>query len=208
MKTGSLGGRFGTLFTAELKLALKGLPIWWYAGAIGFIVFGALAGDDVGREWVLPFAWIWPVLVWSKMGVRESENHMEALVLTAPRPLSRQLPAIFLTGLLIAVILGSGVLARLVIAGDMSAVASWVATATFIPAAAIALGTWGQSARLFQMVYLSVWYAGPMQGVGLFDFIGLKPDIPVDTNRVLTVVGVTAVLIVIGIAGRARQIRY
>ncbi|MGD2206725.1 MAG: hypothetical protein PVH17_08095, partial [Anaerolineae bacterium] len=60
--------RFTSVLRAELRLALRGQPWWWYLGALGWAVAGLLAPADASREFLLPAAWLWPLLVWSAMG--------------------------------------------------------------------------------------------------------------------------------------------
>ena len=45
----------------------------------------------------------------------------------------------------------------------------------FIPALAFGLGTLSASPRLFEVVYLLLWYIGPMNHVATLDFTGMAP---------------------------------
>ena len=170
----------GRLLIAELRLALKGLQWWWYLVAAGLVVAGLVLPLDDGQRWILPVAWLWPILIWSDMGVREVTHRTNQIVFAASRPLSRQLPMAWSAGLFVALIAGSGVLVRMLIEADGEAILTWSAGALFIPSLALALGTWSSSAKLFQMTYLFLWYVGPMQQIQRFDFMGLDSQAAVD----------------------------
>ncbi|WP_205687891.1 hypothetical protein, partial [Ciceribacter ferrooxidans] len=79
----------------------------------------------IARAWILPFAWIWPIVTWSAMGTRDVRHGTTALLDSSPRPLERQLPALWLSGVLVAVTLGLGVGVRLLVAGNLSAALAW-----------------------------------------------------------------------------------
>ncbi|MFO7684060.1 MAG: hypothetical protein R6X34_28850, partial [Chloroflexota bacterium] len=83
---------FAVLVVAELKLLLKGRSLLWYAGAAGLILACLLAPLETTRRWLLPLAWLWPLLLWSEIGVRERRYRMDQLLFSAPAPLWRQLP--------------------------------------------------------------------------------------------------------------------
>jgi hypothetical protein len=199
------GWRFGTVFAAELRLMLKGRSRWWYLVALGLLIgsFSAPAGEPRGK--VLAFAWLWPVLVWSAMGTRESRYAMGSLVFSSARALERQLPAAWLAGVAVCWITGAGVAIRSVFAGDWVHLLGWVVGSMFIPAMALALGVWGGTSKLFEGLYTAFWYAGPVQPTPALDFMGASP---VFSARIpLYYLAATFVLLAAAVVGRRRQIR-
>jgi hypothetical protein len=206
--------RFGRTLRAELRLMLKGQRWWWYLVALGLIVAG-LTGDQVRHE-VLPYAWLWPLLVWSAMGVLETRHRTEHLVFSAPHPLSYQLPATWLAGVVVAVLAGSGVLVRLLLDGDWVGIGAWLAGGLFIPTLALALGCWSGNSKLFEVVYTILWYAGPVEGIAVLDFMGASggsvsctcspvgATFPV--NMPLITLAWTVVLLALAFVGRRRHI--
>jgi hypothetical protein len=161
-----------TVFAGELKLMLNGRPWWYWAVFVGLIVAGAATPIGVSRGTILPFAWIWPILIWSAMGAREARDGTEELVFTAPRPLMRQLPSTYFAGVAVALAAGSGVALKCVTTGSFAALGGLSAGALFVPAMALCLGTWSGGSKLFEAVYTVVWYVGPMQHVPALDFMG------------------------------------
>ena len=163
---------FYRMFRAELRLALKGSHWWWYALAGGLVVAQGASPLEISRGPLLTAAWIWPLLLWSAMGVREARHGTQQLIFSAPRVLPRQLPAGWLVGVLIAVATGGGVAVRLLLARNYSGFLGWSAGALFIPTLALALGVWTGSSRAFEGFYTGLWYIGPLNQVRGLDFTG------------------------------------
>jgi len=199
--------QFTRMLSAELRLALQGLQWWWYVVAAGLIVLGFVLPLEDGQRWVLPFAWVWPLLIWSGMGVRETEHHTDQLVFSVSRPLRRQLPVTWLAGLVVALLAGSGVLLRVLLAADGDAVLTWTTGALFIPSLALALGTLSGNSRTFQIAYLMLWYAGPMQGIQRFDFMGLDSKESVADGLPMVFITAAVVLLALATVGRRRQLQ-
>ena len=196
--------RFGALVRAELKLMLKGQRWWWHLGTAIVVVVGLATPLRAARESVLPFAWLWPALLWSGMGVREERYQTGELVLSSPRALTRQLPALWLAGVLVAALAGGGVGLRLLFSGEKAALLAWLAGALFIPSAALACGVWSGGSRLFEAVYVVVWYVGPVSHEPQLDFMGASS--PANPSVALFYLVSAAVLLGLAFLGRSRQL--
>ncbi|HTD60888.1 MAG TPA: hypothetical protein VK679_09565 [Gemmatimonadaceae bacterium] len=165
-------GSFGRLVLAELRLALKGFRWWWYAGAAGLVVAQIASPLDTARGPVLATAWLWPIFVWSAMGTRESRYGMGGLLFSCPRMLTRELPACFLAGVIVALLTGIGVGARLALIGHWPDFVAWLAGALFLPSLALALGVVSGTSKTYEGLLTVLWYIGPLQHVPGFDFTG------------------------------------
>lgn len=198
-------GRFAGIFTAELRLMLKGRSRWWYLVALGLFIasFSVQAGEPRGK--VLAFAWLWPVLIWSAMGTREARYATGPLIFSSARALERQLPAVWLAGTVLAALTGAGAGMRALFAGDMPHLLAWAAGAMFIPALALALGVWSGTSKLFEGLYTALWYAGPAQPTPGLDYMGAAPHVDVRTTVFYFVA--TGALLSAAAVGRRRQIR-
>lgn len=195
---------FPRMLAAELRLMLKGLRWWWLAVSIGLVIGCLAAPLAVARQWVLPFAWLWPLPIFSAMGTREARNDTGQLLFSAPHPLSRLLPASWTAGVIVAAAAGSGVGIRSALAGQWTELAAWFTGALFIPTLAVALGVCSGSPKLFEVVYTVLWYIGPVNQMPALDFMGATNaahslDVP------MRYFIVTLVLLLIALVGRRRQ---
>jgi hypothetical protein len=195
-----------TLVAAEVRLLLKGAGLWWSLGVAGLWIASAVTPLETARLHVLPLVWIWPVLRWSGMGVREARYGTDQILYSAPHPLRLQIPAAWFGGVALAVLTGAVIGARLLIAGDWPALGAWAVGACFIPALALALGVVSGTSRFFEGLYTALWYMGPLQPVPQIDFMGAsRAAIEMRTPIVFAVA--TAVLLAAAFVGRGRQLR-
>jgi hypothetical protein len=197
---------FGHVLRAELRLLTKDLRWWWYLVAAGLIVAGFLLPTGVARAYALPITWLWPILVWSGLGTREWRYHTAPLIFSAAHPLGRQLPATWLVGVLVTILTGSGVAANLLFAGDVIGLLTCGIAALFIPTLALALGAWSGGSKLFEIVYLMLWYAGPMNKIlPQLDFMGASRT-AMGVSLPIVYLLATVVLFSMAVAGRRRQV--
>jgi hypothetical protein len=160
------------LVIAELRLMLRGRGFWWLAAAAGLWIGGLAAPAGEARATLLALAWIWPLALWSELGAREALHGTRPLLLSAPLPPGLQCAATWAAGAGVTALAGSGVALRMAFAGDARGLLGWLAGCLFIPALALALGTLAGSPRPFEVVYLLLWYAGPMNHVAELDYTG------------------------------------
>jgi hypothetical protein len=200
---GSMGGGSFGLTLAELRLMLKGVSFWWYLVALGLWIASLATPLNVSRG-VLVAVWIWPLLLWSKMGTRESFYQTSAFIFSSARSLQRQFPAAWLAGVIVALVTGSGVALRLLLAADLHGCAAWLAGAFFIPTLALALGTWSGTSKTFEVVYTFWWYAGPVNHIPRIDLMGTAAG----SGRPGFYFFLTAVLLLASFAGRRAKLAY
>jgi len=195
---------FGRLVLAEVRLLLKGQRWWWYAGMAGMAVAAfVMELGDAGK--VVPAAaFLWPVLVFSALGVRERTHDTARLVFAAPRPLGRQLAATWAVGVAVGLLAAGPMLLRFLLAGDPAHAAALAVAALFVPTLALALGTWSGSSRLFEIVYLCWWYAAK-SGDPTLDFLGMGRA-SLAQGRPLAYAGLTLALAVVALLGRRRAL--
>lgn len=169
------------LIRSEIAVALKAKPKMWFAVAgVAMIVALFVPMPAVGV--VSALLWIWPMLVWSECGTREARYGTAALFDSAPRPLARQLPAAWLANVAIAALVTAPVAIRLALAGDAPRVITWAIGVLFVPALAYACGTLSGTPRLFEALFLALWYAGPVNRVPALDFGGASAPLESPTT--------------------------
>ncbi|GGU43376.1 ABC transporter permease [Streptomyces albospinus] len=160
----------GRLYAGELGILLQGTPWWWYAGAALLALAGFAAPLPGTLRVLLPLAWIWPILLWSRLGTQGHEHRADTLLAACPAPGLRLL-AEWAAGATLAALAGAAPLVRMLAAADLPGAAAWTAGALFIPSLALALGTLSRTHRLFQALYLPLWYT-VATGLPLFDYMG------------------------------------
>ena len=201
--------RFGPMLFAECRLILKELPFlgrWGFVAAGALIIAGLLLPLNGARGILLPVAWFLPVLIWSKLGTREARHRTDQLIFSSANSLKRQLPAVWLAGVLLAMVTGSGVALNLALHGDWLGVIAWVVGALFIPSLALCFGVWTGSSKLFELIYTMLWYIGPLNRIELLDFMGALPG-SVEAGIWQFYLAITIILFGLAFIGRKWQIQ-
>ncbi len=192
---------FITLLNTELKLLLKAPRKWWYVVALALIVAGGIAPPALTQSTLLPFAWIWPITLWSSMGNRKLMHSVHQIAFSSAFPLWRQLPAQWLAGFLVTFGLGFGAFLSILLGGELTDLLTFFSAALFIPSLALASGVWSQSNKLFEVLYLFIWYFGPMNHLLGLDFIGTQGN-----GRPAIFIPLSLLLMMMAIWGRKRQV--
>jgi hypothetical protein len=187
--------RWTGVLVSEVRLMVKGVPWWWFLGAAAL---SALC--------LFPVAWLWSLPIWSALGNREARHHTEQLVFSTAHPLVRQLPMQWLVGVLIALLTASGMVAHFAIMSDGSGLLALGVGAVFIPALALAGGVWTGNSRLFEVVFVVLWYVGAINHVAALDFMGLTGT--ANAMHIPLAYGCAAiVLLFLACVGRQRQLQ-
>jgi hypothetical protein len=190
---------------AEVRLMLKGRHWSWYIIAAGLIAVQAAVPYEYARAYAVAAAWIWPLAIWSAMGTREARFNTRDLMLSSAYPVSRQLPAVWMAGITVALLTGSGMIVRALIAADLPYVTSLLTGSFFVPTLALTLGTLSGSKKLFEVVYLLIWYIGPVNGLAPLDFAGTT-DIAVSEGNAMVYLLASLALGSVSVLWRRKQV--
>lgn len=193
------------ILLAELRLLLKGMRWWWLILLAGLNVAGILLPTEPARQYLLPVVWILPLALWSGLGTRENRHNTDQLIFSAPHSLSRQFPLVWLSGVAVSIAAGAGVAANMILAGDWLHLAAWGTGALFIPSLALALGAWSGSSKLFEVVYMLWWYAGPINHAESLDFMGTGANLQMNTIRIYGLLSI--LFLALAAVGRKKQLK-
>ena len=193
--------RFSALLFAELKLMVKGLYLAWYIIALALFIASIASPLDVVKSYLLPIIWLLPVLIWSKMGMREAYYGTVQLLFSAPRVRTYQLSAVFIAGVILTLCIGIGAGARLMLAGNWEALFGFSIAVIFIPSLALAFGVWSNTSKLFEAVYTIWWYIGPLNKVPELDFTDMSSSFSIIGSYLVF----TLILLFAAYMGRRRQ---
>ncbi len=193
------------ILRVELRLLFKGIRRWWLIVIFGLNVVGLLLPADSARQYLLPVAWILPLPLWSALGTREERYNTDQLVFCAPHPLSRQFPLAWLAGIAVTLVASAGVAVNLILYDDWLHLLAWGTGVLFIPTLALVLGVWSGSNKLFEVVYMLLWYAGPINRIESLDFMGANSIPP--SGQVVLYWLITILLFAFAVVGRRRQLK-
>lgn len=193
---------FLRVLISELKLLIKGQRWWWYAIMLGFFIAGLRNSPETARQLILPFTWLFPILIWSGLGNREMHNNTQQLVFSSVSPLWRQLPAQWLAGFIVTLLTGSGVAINLLSAGDNIGLLAWISAAIFIPSFALASGVLSNSHKVFEVLYVTLWYLGPMNKIYPVDYLGANSN-----GNIGFFIPFSIFLLILAFVVRARQLQ-
>ncbi|MFD8707574.1 hypothetical protein ACFV1W_34160 [Kitasatospora sp. NPDC059648] len=188
-------GRIGyDALLGELRILVRGQRLWW-AGVAVLAMAAAAVTPDGPSQAVLPFAMLWPMPLWSRMGHRADGGSIDQVLGACPSPLRRGLAGL-LAGIVPALAVAAVPALRLVGAGQARAAAGALAGALLVPALALLCGSLTRGPRLFQTVYPLLWY-GMVNHVSGLDFLGVSGS---RAPAPLAVAGLAAALAVAALA--------
>ncbi|WP_135806041.1 ABC transporter permease [Halorussus marinus] len=205
---------FWRLVAAETRLTVRGQQWWWYIGAAAFVVapvsilVGAGASTrslELARRVLLPLAFVWPIFIWSELGVRVTKHRVADLVLSSNHPV-KQLVAEWFAGVIVAAGVSSGLLTLFALSNQTGTLVGIASGVLFAPSLAVAMGMWSRSSWLFEMSYLLVWYIGPLNGATPMDFIGTTAG-SVESGVPIVFTGLSVILLGAGLARRTIELR-
>ena len=166
------GGSLLPLLAAEWALLLRPAPLAWKLVALGLVIAQVFAPFDVARTFLVIAAWIWPLFLWSELGTRERRYGTAPLLFSTPRPLGRPLAAGWLAGAALSLLLVTPAVVRTLFSGTPAGALALVVGAAFVPAFALACGSLTGGRKLFEVLYLLLWYVGPLNRVPELDYTG------------------------------------
>lgn len=157
----------------EAGLLLKGYSFWWYLIMVILVALSFVLPLDIVKSYILPLCWVWPLTIWSKIGTKEVKFNTAQLISSSPFS-KYSYWIVYGVGVLITMAAGSGVLVRLLFELELLSLIGWLAGVIFIPALALCLGVFSRFNRLFEGLYLLIWYYGAFEGITFLDFMGVS----------------------------------
>ncbi|MBE9915611.1 hypothetical protein G8C92_16450 [Paenibacillus donghaensis] len=182
------------LLRGEFKLMMSGYRIWFLAATM-LTVLGFILPLGAVERFIWPLSWVWPLAIWSAMGTRERRFRTEELHFSSPGPISMQLHATWAAGIILAVLMSSGLAVRLIAEQELTMLAVWISGAVFVPTLALACGVWSRSGKAFEIIYLSIWYMGPLNGLPVLNFMDLSEGRNVYIYSVLSLIFYVAAIL-------------
>ncbi len=196
---------FVAMIRAEFSLMVKGFHWSWYLIAAGILAAQLVVPFDIARMYITPLAMVWPLLIWSAMGNRETRFGTGELLFSSPMPFKRQFPSVWLAGLFVALAAVGTMVMRSIIAGQWSYAMALLIGAFFVSSLALAFGTISGSKKLFEVIYLMFWYVGSVDHVPVLDLLGTTAEAVTITKMLVLGLLTVGLLTAAGMA-RRRQV--
>ncbi|MBI5214295.1 MAG: hypothetical protein HY960_00920 [Ignavibacteriae bacterium] len=199
--------KFEQMLYSEMKKLVKETTWWWFVVSAVLLVVCVVAPFEIMREWLLPAAWVWPLFIWSRLGMRLSEHYRHKNKNQDAQRDAMLMQVLWTVGVLVALVTGAGAAIRFVLAGEWSSLAAWIISATFIPSLAFVLSIWTNSNYAFEGIYTLLWLVGCTSKQPLLDFLGTLQDSVVVQNPFLYLIW-TIALITFAAVGKQRLIEH
>lgn len=167
---------FTRLVRLEFLLLTKGASVWWLSLIMGLIIAQLFVSVTTASAMLLPAAWLLCVLMLSQLGAREYQQHTDQLVFSCPSSFAKQLLAMWLAATLLLLGISAVTLFKALLAGNWASLLVIISGAVFVSALAITCGVLTKSNRAFEVVFVILWYVGPVNRLVWADFIGVQPS--------------------------------
>ena len=194
-----------SLIVLETKLSISRQTWWWYLIQLSLIVQCIWFPFETVKQIIGPFSWCWPLLIWSSMGTRETMFNTKQVVFSCPFPIRRHFIAIWISGLIITLLTGSGLFVRLVMERDAIGIVALLVGAMFIPSLALTLGVWTRTNRTFEVAFMIIMFMGVFNKVAILDFMGIVEG-SISSGFTIVYFFLTVTLFLLALYGRKRQI--
>jgi hypothetical protein len=170
------------------------------------VVAQLLAPLENVRAAIIPFSWLLCVLSLSPLGQREQQQGVDSLIFSCASPLKQQFPAVVVAGVLLALLVVGGAVVRFALLGEWFSLLMLLTGALFMVSLALACGALTRTSRTFEVMFVLIWYVGPMQHSPL-DFVGVEPLVSQAANAPLMFMGLSSALLLAAVQGRVWQLK-
>jgi hypothetical protein len=106
------------------------------------------------------------------MGMREFYHNTKELIFSAPGIVTRQMMAVWTSGVILALLISFGAGLHYTTVGDWSGLAGLGIAVLFVPSFALVSGIWSKGSKLFEAAFAIWWYIGPLNRIPELDFTG------------------------------------
>lgn len=201
-------GKFSLLdmIIEEINLNLRGVSIWW------FIIQGTLilnivpVPDNIAINSTIPAAFIVPVFVLARVGTLDTKYNTEKYLYATPNYKLNQLIAMWLSVFTLMLIIGSSTVIKVAFCGGIKNVLVLIIGIVFITSLSVFLGVVSCSSTLFEVIYILLWYIGPLNKMPYFDFLGISQG-AIESRMYIVYGMLSVVMIIITIITRLNRVK-
>lgn len=194
---------FLAILKSEFLLTIKTCPKWHIITLCTLQLFCIFSPMETVKTFWFPALLILPIKLWSDLGSREKKYNTSQLIFSAPYSVKHQLTAQWVSGVIVTVLLLTGLGIRTLMAADILSMVSLLICALFVPTLALFLGILTGKSMVFEIIYITLWYIGPLNKLPVLDYTHFFTD---SQNTNIQYLVLTVLMIVLSIIGRKRQI--
>jgi hypothetical protein len=165
---------FTRLLRLELKLLLKGQSVYWFIGLFMLNIIQVFIEESLLIGVLLPLSWLWCVLVISQLGQLDKQANTVELMTYSKQSSTLQSLASFSAAWLLLALASFASLVRLLAMTEWLLVVQLIIAISFTVALAYFCGTLTGTKRMFEVLYPTLWYIGPIQTALYVDFFGVN----------------------------------
>jgi len=165
---------FTRLLRLELKLLMKGYTAYWYIGLIILNLLQLFIDQQLLTSLILPISWLWCVLVISQLGQMEKQKNTVELITYSNQSSILQTLASYSAAWVLLALASSGGIIRFMVLAEWVLFIQIVIAISFTVSMAYFCGTFTSTKRMFEVLYPTLWYIGPVQAALYVDFFGVN----------------------------------
>ncbi|MBD7911570.1 MULTISPECIES: hypothetical protein [Clostridium] len=196
---------FLDMIIEELNLMLKGVSPWWFLIQGVLILNIVPVPNDVAMSSIIPATFIAPLLVWSKAGTLDNKYGTEQYLFSCKHYRIDQFVALWISVAIFTLLISVSTIIKILVSVGFVNVLALLVGIAFISSLAVFLGMVSGNTILFELIYMALWYLGPLNKIPVFDFLGFtKESISMGTPIIYALISV--ILIFIALLSRIKKV--
>jgi hypothetical protein len=165
---------FTRLLRLELKLMLTSQSTYWFIGLIILNIIQVFISKQLLMSIVLPLALLWCVLVLSPLGQLEKQSNTLELMAYCKQSSKLQSLASYSAAWVVLTMTCLGGAIRFMVMAEWMLLMQLIIAISFTVSLAYFCGAFSGTKRLFEVLYPTIWYLGPIQTALYVDFFGVN----------------------------------
>lgn len=197
---------FLDMIIEEINLNLRGVSIWWFIFQGIFILNIVTVPKNIAFNSTIPAAFIVPIFVLAKAGTYDRRYKTESYMFAIENYKLKQLVSIWVANFTIMLIVSSSTMIKVAFCYEPVRALYVLIGVIFITSLAVFLGTVSGNSTLFELIYIVLWYAGPLNKVKYFDFLGVS-ERKIEIHLPITYLLISLILIAVSVGYRLYRVR-
>ncbi len=196
---------FTRLMRLELKLLLKGRSVYWFLGLIVLNIIQIFIEQQLLISVFLPISWLWCVLVISQLGQLEKQTNTQEIMTYSKQSSTSQSLASYSAAWILLALASIGSVFRFIVIAEWFLVVQLFVAISFTVSLAYFCGAVTGTKRMFEVLYPTLWYIGPIQAALYIDFFGVNSQASWQANMPYYFMAITIGLLCLTVSVRNKR---